>query len=51
MKSHSGKTLQKKNGYRIIDCKSCNFIHIVPLPSKQKLKKLYQTNYYKKLQK
>jgi len=49
MKTHSGKTLKKKNGYRIIDCKSCNFIHILPIPSKNKLKNLYEKNYYKKI--
>ena len=36
MQNHYGEILNKKNNYKIIDCKICKFIHILPLPSEKK---------------
>ena len=38
MKLYHGKILKKKYGYKIIDCELCEFIHIYPIPSDQKIK-------------
>ncbi|MFH1957616.1 MAG: class I SAM-dependent methyltransferase [bacterium] len=45
MKKHIGKVIDKKGKYRIIDCKTCGFIHILPYPSNEKLKKYYQNEF------
>ena len=39
---HSGKDLKKYGNLKIIDCTKCKFIHIVPLPSKKEISKLYK---------
>ena len=43
---HSGKFLKKIGQSKIIDCKHCKFIHVLPLPSKEELSILYKKNYY-----
>ena len=43
---HSGKFLKKIGQSKIIDCKYCKFIHVLPLPSKEELSTLYKKNYY-----
>ncbi len=45
---HTGKILKKIGQSKIIDCKSCKFIHVVPLPTKIELSQHYQKNYYTK---
>jgi len=45
---HTGKILKKTGKSKIIDCKSCKFIHVVPLPTKIELSQHYQKNYYTK---
>ena len=49
IKSHQGKILKQKSGYKIIDCKFCKFIHVIPLPTKIELSQHYTKNYYKKI--
>jgi len=46
---HSGKVLKKYKNLKIIDCTGCKFIHIVPLPSKKEISKLYKKKYYTKI--
>jgi len=46
---HSGKDLKKYGNLKIIDCTKCKFIHIVPLPSKKEISKLYKKKYYTKI--
>ena len=46
---HSGKVLKKHGNLKIIDCVKCEFIHIVPPPSKQEISKLYKKKYYTKI--
>ena len=49
MKNHYGKILNKKNNYKIIDCRNCKFIHILPLPSEKNIINLYKKKYYEKI--
>ena len=49
MQNHYGKILNKKNNYKIIDCKICKFIHVLPLPSEKKVTNLYKKKYYTKI--
>ena len=49
MQNHYGKILNKKNKYKIIDCRTCKFIHILPLPSQKKIINLYKKKYYTKI--
>tara|TARA_Y100000748_G_C15473842_1_gene479900 strand:+ start:684 stop:1613 length:930 start_codon:yes stop_codon:yes gene_type:complete len=46
---HNGKILKKIGKSKIIDCKYCKFIHVLPLPSKDELSHLYKKNYYSKV--
>ena len=49
MQNHYGKILNKKNNCKIIDCKICKFIHVLPLPSEKKVTNLYKKKYYTKI--
>lgn len=46
MKKHSGKVLDMKDGIRVIDCRSCGFAHVSPLPSDEELKQFYEQEFY-----
>ena len=46
---HNGKILKKIGQSKIIDCKSCKFIHVIPLPTKIELSQHYKKNYYTKI--
>lgn len=46
MKRHSGTTLDAKDGARIIDCRSCGFAHVFPLPSGKELAHFYEQEFY-----
>ena len=41
---HGGKVLKKYGNLKVIDCTECKFIHIIPLPSKKEISKLYKKN-------
>jgi SAM-dependent methyltransferase len=43
---HEGKRMVTKNGFDIIDCCQCGFIHIIPIPTEKELEKIYRHNYY-----
>src|SRR3989338_7627451 len=45
-KNHWGKVLDNKNGYEMIDCQSCNFRHIVPLPDEDEINNYYRNKFY-----
>ena len=45
-KTHQGKLLNRVDGYSIIECASCGFKHIDPLPSKEELNNLYRQEFY-----
>ena len=46
---HSGKILKKIGKSKVIDCKSCKFIHVIPLPTKMESSKHYKKNIIQKL--
>lgn len=43
---HQGKCLDSANGFDVIECNFCKFIHIVPLPAAEELEKIYKHEYY-----
>jgi 2-polyprenyl-3-methyl-5-hydroxy-6-metoxy-1,4-benzoquinol methylase len=43
---HNGNVLKKHGNFTVIDCTNCGFIHIIPLPSKKEISKLYKKKYY-----
>lgn len=43
---HKGVVIDKVKDYEIINCRSCGFIHINPLPSKEELLRIYKEEYY-----
>ena len=47
-KKHTGKVLDKKDGFSVIECVLCGFKHILPIPSDTELQKLYQKEFYQK---
>jgi len=49
-KEHRGEVLDTKNGYDVIECVSCGFRHIVPLPSDRKLAHYYRDLFFNKEQ-
>ena len=44
--THHGDIVLHKDKIDLIDCKMCNFIHIVPLPSHEELLEFYQNEFY-----
>ena len=48
MKKHKGQTIRKVGKYTVINCKSCKFIHVHPIPSNEELYALYNNDYYQK---
>ncbi len=44
--AHRGKLLDSVNGYDIICCEECGFVHIMPIPSEEELKRIYKDEYY-----
>lgn len=43
---HLGEVLDSKNDFDVINCEKCKFNHIVPLPTEDELKKIYEDEYY-----
>ena len=43
---HDGPVLLEKSGYSVIDCAACGFIHCLPLPALDVLRREYETEYY-----
>lgn len=46
--SHNGKILGTKDGFDIIECEKCGFVHVFPYPSLEDTKTLYSEEYYEK---
>lgn len=46
IKEHEGPVLTKSQGFDIIDCRVCGFVHALPLPTPQSLTEAYRENYY-----
>lgn len=43
---HAGNIIDTKNNFDVIECKGCLFKHIVPIPTEDELKKIYEDDYY-----
>jgi SAM-dependent methyltransferase len=45
-KGHRGEILNQVKGFDVIECESCGFKHIVPIPDTDELDKVYREEYY-----
>ena len=43
---HSGSVLDRANGFSVLDCSDCGFIHLNPVPTENELDKVYREEYY-----
>ena len=43
---HEGVVVASANGVDVIDCKTCEFKHIIPIPTKEELERFYQHEFY-----
>jgi SAM-dependent methyltransferase len=44
--AHEGPVMTSANGFEVIDCKLCEFKHIVPIPTEEELENAYRHDYY-----
>ena len=44
--THSGSVLDRANGFSVLDCSDCGFIHLNPVPTENELDKVYREEYY-----
>jgi len=45
-KDHEGRVIASANGFDVIDCNTCGFKHIIPVPTVEELETAYQHDYY-----
>ncbi|WP_027723102.1 class I SAM-dependent methyltransferase [Maridesulfovibrio zosterae] len=43
---HSGMVLHSAEGFDVIDCESCGFKHIIPIPNEDELREIYKHDYH-----
>lgn len=43
---HHGNVVETANGYDAVDCATCGFIHVVPIPSSAELGEFYRQKFY-----
>jgi SAM-dependent methyltransferase len=43
---HRGRPLDAKDGFQVIDCVACLFRHVVPIPTRGELERVYRDEYY-----
>lgn len=43
---HSGEVIDTKAGFDVIECKTCGFKHVIPIPTPEELGELYKENFY-----
>lgn len=43
---HTGETLDTVDGLSILDCKKCEFTHVMPLPNDDRLQEFYKKEFY-----
>jgi len=46
VQEHSGALLDKKEGYKVLDCASCGFVHIDPIPEDRDMERIYADEYF-----
>ena len=45
-REHQGEVIDSVEGFDVIECQTCGFKHIVPIPMLEELEGLYRENYY-----
>ena len=45
-REHFGAVLDSLNNFNVIECETCEFRHIVPIPSSEELEEIYRDEYY-----
>ena len=45
-KEHSGEILDTVHGFDVIECEMCKIKHIMPIPSEEDLRQVYEDEYY-----
>lgn len=48
MTTHVGKVIDIRDGIEILDCKTCGFVHVNPIPSIEELQEFYRHDFYEK---
>ena len=43
---HSGLVLDRVNEFDVIECLSCGYKHVVPIPTQEELEQVYREDYY-----
>ena len=43
---HHGEVIDTKEGFDVIECKTCGFKHVIPIPTPGELEKLYKEEFY-----
>lgn len=43
---HAGRVVDHANGFHVIECETCGFKHILPIPAAADLQKVYEEEYY-----
>lgn len=43
---HGGAVIDSKNGFDVIECETCGFKHIVPIPTPAQMEEMYREDYY-----
>ena len=43
---HYGEVIDSKDGFDVIECKTCGFKHVIPIPTPEELKELYEKEFY-----
>lgn len=46
---HHYQTCWHHNGYRVIDCQTCGFIHLDPIPTGEQLAEFYAQHYFRQV--
>ncbi len=44
--NHKGIVLDSVNGFDVIECETCGFKHVVPIPTQEELEAVYRQEYY-----
>lgn len=43
---HYGKIIDSKDSFDVIECKTCGFKHVIPIPTKKEMQQYYKNTYY-----
>lgn len=43
---HGGSVLDRVEGFEVVDCRTCGFRHVMPLPDETALREVYRHDYY-----